>query len=365
MKRLLIILALLVLVCFNQLTAQTTGNKIPAYPNPNGVSAPFAGFIGDWLVVYGGCNFPDVPAAQGGTKVYYAEGYALNTAETDAQWMKLPDLPEPVAYGATVSTGNKLYCLGGMNSKSGLKNVYEIRLDTLTKQFSVHQCTRLPVSIDNASATTDGQFLYISGGNQGNNDQALYAYPTQGKGKWIKLADYPGPTRIQPALTSLPGYLFLAGGYQYDKQSGCVLSADMLPYNLKTHKWEAPISLPTDKNSNIRTLTGGAGVTLNDNAVLFTGGVNYAIFKAALEGNAGQDYLTHEPEWYQFNNDGLIWNASAKTWQVIPGMKGMEKAGGVLLIHKTMLYMICGEIKPGIRTSEIVTYPIETTNPQP
>ena len=49
MKRLLIILALLVLVCFNQLTAQTTGNKIPAYPNPNGVSAPFAGFIGDWL----------------------------------------------------------------------------------------------------------------------------------------------------------------------------------------------------------------------------------------------------------------------------------------------------------------------------
>lgn len=41
MKRLLIILALLVLVCFNQLIAQTTGNKIPAYPNPNGVSGTF------------------------------------------------------------------------------------------------------------------------------------------------------------------------------------------------------------------------------------------------------------------------------------------------------------------------------------
>ena len=32
-------------------------DHLPDYPLPKGVSAPFAGFIGDWLVVAGGCNF--------------------------------------------------------------------------------------------------------------------------------------------------------------------------------------------------------------------------------------------------------------------------------------------------------------------
>nr|MDE5638509.1 hypothetical protein [Odoribacter sp.] len=36
-----------------------------------GVSAPYAGMSGDRLVVAGGCNFPGVPAAEGGEKVYY------------------------------------------------------------------------------------------------------------------------------------------------------------------------------------------------------------------------------------------------------------------------------------------------------
>ena len=33
-----------------------------------GVSAPFAGVVGDKIVVVGGCNFPDTPAAEGGAK---------------------------------------------------------------------------------------------------------------------------------------------------------------------------------------------------------------------------------------------------------------------------------------------------------
>ena len=59
--------------------------QLPDYPIEAGVSAPFAGFVGDWLVVAGGCNFPDVPAAEGGQKVYYREVYALNTADPSSE----------------------------------------------------------------------------------------------------------------------------------------------------------------------------------------------------------------------------------------------------------------------------------------
>ena len=42
-----------------------------------GVSAPFTGMINGEAVIAGGCNFPDTPAAEGGTKVFYGNIYRL------------------------------------------------------------------------------------------------------------------------------------------------------------------------------------------------------------------------------------------------------------------------------------------------
>lgn len=57
---------------------------LPGYPLPKGVSAPFAGFIGDWLVVAGGCNFPDIPASEGGKRFITAR---------DMHWTHMQLLP--------------------------------------------------------------------------------------------------------------------------------------------------------------------------------------------------------------------------------------------------------------------------------
>ena len=73
-------------------------DHLPDYPLPKGVSAPFAGFIGDWLVVAGGCNFPDIPALEGGKKVYYSQGYALDTHAASPQWLPLFHTPLPMAH---------------------------------------------------------------------------------------------------------------------------------------------------------------------------------------------------------------------------------------------------------------------------
>ena len=43
-----------------------------------GVAAPFAGMSGYELIVAGGCNFPEVPAAEGGEKRFYADIFALD-----------------------------------------------------------------------------------------------------------------------------------------------------------------------------------------------------------------------------------------------------------------------------------------------
>ena len=77
---------------------------LPDYPIAKGVSAPFAGFIKNWLIVGGGCNFPTIPAAEGGKKAYYNQCYALDIHATSPRWKRISDLPCSVAYGCSVET---------------------------------------------------------------------------------------------------------------------------------------------------------------------------------------------------------------------------------------------------------------------
>ena len=114
--------------CFH--TTQNALSGLPEYPISQGVSAPFAGFIHDELVVAGGCNFPDVPAADGGIKVYYDSLYTYNVNKKALKWMKGGQLPFDVAYGATVEIEKGIVCIGGMNGTSSLKNAPKMPVST-------------------------------------------------------------------------------------------------------------------------------------------------------------------------------------------------------------------------------------------
>lgn len=62
-----------------------------------GVSACYAGQIGDYIVMAGGCNFPTP-----GNKTYYAGIYAAPLDNAVLRWQLVGFLPEPAAYGATM-----------------------------------------------------------------------------------------------------------------------------------------------------------------------------------------------------------------------------------------------------------------------
>ena len=73
--------------------AQNRITVSPAQPMDKTVSGHYAGWIKGGLSTYGGCDFPDVPCADGGQKVYY-----------------------PRAYGASVQVPEGVVYLGGMDS---------------------------------------------------------------------------------------------------------------------------------------------------------------------------------------------------------------------------------------------------------
>ena len=79
-----------------------------------GVSALYAGVIDGNLLIAGGCNFPDTPAADGGKKVFYPDVYITSLShDTAFEWKKIGQLPQAAAYGVTISTEKGLICVGG------------------------------------------------------------------------------------------------------------------------------------------------------------------------------------------------------------------------------------------------------------
>lgn len=333
--------------------------EIPDYPLSAGVSAPFAGFIHDWLIVGGGCNFPNKPAAAGGEKVYHNQCYALNVRSACPQWLQLPELPYPVAYGCAVETPQGLVCIGGANADSCITNVFRIEEDTILQKFTIKALPPLPEAIDNGSATLMNNCIYITGGNQANKKNALYKLELTKDATWQRQSSYPGPQRIQPILTNDGHKLYLIGGYQAPSDSvGSILSHDILCYVPSTDNWQYESDIPAEEDGEKRCMVGGSGIHTS-NCLILTGGVNYSIFKKAIDGHADKDYLVHGPSWYQFNDDILFLDLKHRKWTIHPNVPGMARAGGILLQHHDFLYMVCGEIKPGIRTPQITTYPLK------
>ena len=106
--------------------AQNRISVSPSTPMDKAVSGHYAGWINGGLTTYGGCDFPDVPCADGGQKVYY-----------------------PKAYGASVQVPGGVVYIGGMNSTTSLDEcTFLNEIDGTTTPINA-----LPKAIDNFAAT--------------------------------------------------------------------------------------------------------------------------------------------------------------------------------------------------------------------
>lgn len=355
-----------------------------------GVSAAFTGILDGNLIVAGGCNFPGVPASEGGKKVYYRDILMLDGSE----WKKIGELPEEVAYGVSVVTDDKLIFVGGQNVKP-LKSVYvlsfendTLRLDTLPS---------LPVGIDNASGTLHNNRIYVAGGNvDGNPSSDVWSFDLLNSKHWTK--EMPLPVEgglVQPVLVSqlhenssgeknLNGaklklsssmqQLYLFGGFTPASGSRpAIVNQDVWEGYYGPKEGWVKSEKPFPSNVVHSSLSGGAGIAIQDSLILLLGGVNRQIFEDALNRNyylstskdtdtdtltnrlrtEAAEYLLHPVEWYRFNDEVWLYNVNRKEWKSIGNFPQAALAGASVASNGKEIYILNGEIKPGIRTPKI------------
>ena len=362
MKRILFLPLIVLCTLFSM--AQNRVSVTPASPMSNAVSGHYAGWVKGALATYGGCNFPDVPCADGGQKVYY-----------------------PKAYGASVQVPGGVVYLGGMNAERSLSECEFISAADGTST----PIASLPKALDNFAATYHDGTLWVAGGQSNSTpNQEVYSlpYPSDAKA-WTIAAILPDECRLQPcvaAQNTAAGYaLFVFGGYQPKAESqeakvytdGVYISiADLKKGNATQWKRTAPAVVNENEDSHpeanqkseiriqksLQAIVGATCATSGYSHVLFFGGVDHDIFLSAIEGKQDSLYLRHQPEWYRFRKDVLTYHTITDSWGLLPGDELLARAGACLTSEgsgKGWSYS-GGELMPGIRSTDVSH--VEVTN---
>ena len=360
-KRLLlfhILLYLSVGLCPGQLilgtnTGQNNITVTKAPDMPRTVSGHFAGIQNGELTTWGGCNFPDIPCADGGQKVFY-----------------------PKAYGASVTVPEGTVYIGG-TSESGSKTETTFENSKSLDSKSGSPLPKLPKGLDNFAACYGTGRIFVAGGQtDGVPNRDIYVLDWPDGKDWVKLCELPDAGRLQPCMVvqNAPEgkALFVFGGYlpestihnsQFTIKNGpeAKVYISGLKLNLMTLEWKetAPAivqqcSMVNGKRSmGPQAIVGSCATTSGYSHILFFGGVNYDIFLSAIQGKQDSLYLRHEPSWYKFRSDVLAYHTITDSWTTIPGDSALARAGAALTPFDGGWFYSGGETMPGIRSSQV------------
>ena len=325
-----------------------------------GVSACYCGVINGYLYIAGGCNFPDKPVAEGGKKRFYKAIYAakLNAEGNRLEWKTVGQMPQPAAYGVSVTYENSLIFVGGNNETGGLTTA--IRLRPTATGMQQEALPSLPHALDNMAGAVVGHILYVVGGNcEGVATQKVWSLDLKNTAKegWKEEPSIPGIARVQPIAATLEGGLLgVWGGFAPKTDSKAAqLAMNGASYNAGCGTWTA-LPVPTDALGE-EVFTGGAtAIATPQKGVVVVGGVNKDVFLAAIN-KLPEGYLLHEPEWYRFNSRVLCYRDG--TWTQLLQHPSVARAGCALAYWDGWVYVVGGELKPGIRTPEIVRFRVD------
>ncbi len=317
-----------------------------------GVSACFAGAIGRQLVMAGGCNFPDIPAADGGKKRYYKGIYAAKIGQGDSlEWRHIGDLPVKSAYGVAITWKKSIICIGGNNASEALNAVVQIKIRK--GEAVVTRLPSLPCALDNMTGSVVGNCIYVAGGNRNGIavNTVLCLNLEDIAGGWHEIVAFPGSARVQPVSGGFKKSVFkMWGGFApRTANKAATLSMNGVALAVGKALWY-DLPAPVGMNNEEIFLGGAASVMLSDDRMLAIGGVNSLVFLRALN-EQQTDYLRHDAEWYKFNPHILLYED--EKWHVIGTNNVMARAGSSLVRVRDTIYIIGGELMPGVRTPTV------------
>ena len=341
------------------------------------ISLGFAGAINgiskDVLIVTGGANFQGKMPWEGGKKHYSKEIHVLQRCNDTYNWNKnvRSTLPEPIAYCGSTSTDLGVIYVGGEN-ENGLSNkAFLLKWNALKNEVEVQSLPNFPVPITNIALTAIDNVVYAIGGDEATKSSDLFLSLdlNSSNPEWKTLPKLPIALANSVAISQKDkdgASIYVIGGRTKTPSGISDLHNTTFAFNIKKQIWESRANISDGKNTT--NFSAGAGVAVGNHSILIVGGDNGIVFHkietylsqiAKINSPEEKAKLAAEKNLLNTNHDGfykgiLLYDTLTDSWSTIGELPFLAHVTTTATMWNDEIVLSNGEIKPGIRTPDVM-----------
>ncbi|MCK0135463.1 hypothetical protein [Arenibacter sp. S6351L] len=370
-------------------------------PIKKGLNGCYSGIHNNVMLMAGGTNFPDKNLWEGGNKKWYNTIFALYKPKGEATYKWAADLtlqlPEPLANGASVSTKMGVLCIGGENGKNVVNTVFLLQWDKSLRQVCLKEMPFLPIPLCNMSVCEINDVVYVVGGQTIIGGEAtdhifsLDLNADQRSQKWESLVGFPGPGRNQAVISGHKKgscfYLYVMSGTYYNSMlcPSTKMLSDVYEYDITNSKWTQKQDVPNNGTPLILSgfIAAAPVLSVGEANILIFGGAGGENQPLALRLELEQEIealkschdvnpTLHLDKIKTLENESIsllrgttfsriLWsyNTQKDSWTKLETLPENPQIVTNALYWNNAIFIPCGEISPGVRTSAILKLSIK------
>lgn len=340
-----------------------------------GVAGPVTGVIGDVFIVAGGANFPEGMPWDGGVKRYQAAGAVYRYSPGKAIDKVIAfSLPGPLAYAACISTPKGIVYAGGENQAGAVSTVGLLTVGVDKKSVLIDSLPDLPYPATNASLAFDGTVLYFVGGENKDSVHGMVLSLDLNNlaNGWKIVSKMPQPrTNASVGCQSIHqvSNLIIVGGRQRQNNEPSQIFATAYRLDLESLNWTACAPFPT-------TIAAGSYLNLPDAGLLLVGGdigklyqqTELLIQAVASECDSSEKRVlqSHRKNLQQthpgFTNQVWLYQPAKDQWRKLGEVPFPTPVTSTAIQQGPYILIPSGELKPGVRSTQLLVGRIPTLN---
>ncbi|MEM7698924.1 MAG: sodium/solute symporter [Verrucomicrobiota bacterium] len=339
--------------------------SISRIPDQHGFAGPFAGSLGEYLIVAGGANFPDAPPWDGGAKVWHDRIFVLSPNQDE--WLLAEErLPEARAYGVSVSLPEResVVMIGGSDrDNQPTRSVIEVRVEQ--GKLRIDELPPLPIPLAEMSGVTLNQSIYLFSGRttRGTAKVALRLDLNANPPKWETLAWPEGARgRMHSVAGARDGMIYLFGGRDRMSEQAARFPEDRFEpeqldflrdayrFDPVSEEWQKLADLPEGLSAAPAT-----AIPAGNSHLLVLGGVAVGFLEKQLAARPEMKGQGHEHP--GFPRSVWAYHTITDTWTTaseIPAEFDAPVTVPVIPVGDSTFAIPSGEIKPGVRTTQVM-----------